>query len=134
LKFTIPESVGGKNTESLEVIISPETQYTEMELYMSMDKNFQLIEEKPSAHLSSTSLAMKFSKLDQKWCTKCTVYLILNVERGDRYYITTTARTANDQLSDLLPAAVYANPFRQECYPYFILRANYDLLVNLEGF
>jgi hypothetical protein len=105
-----------------------------MELYMSLDKNFQLIEEKPSAHLSSTALAMKFSKLDQKWCTKCTVYLILNVERGDRYYITTTARTANDQLSDLLPGAVFANPFHQECYPYFILRANYDLIVDLEGF
>jgi hypothetical protein len=93
-----------------------------------------LIEEKPSAHLSSSSLAMKFSKLDSKWCTKCTVYLILNVARGDRYYITTTARTSNDQLSDLLPGAVYANPFHQECYPYFILRANYDLIINLEGF
>jgi hypothetical protein len=93
-----------------------------------------LIEEKPSAHLSATALAMKFSKLDSKWCTKCTVYFILNVERGDRYYITTTSRTGNDQVSELLPSPVYANPFHQECYPYFILRANYDLKINLEGY
>lgn len=93
-----------------------------------------MIEEKPATHMTSTSLAIKFSKLDSKWCTKCTVYLIFNVERGDRYYITTTPRASNDQISDLLPSTVYANSFHQECYTYFILRANYDLVVNLEGY
>lgn len=134
LSFTIPESVGGKTTESLEVGVEPETQYTNMDLYLSLDSEFQIIEEKPATHTTATSLAVKFSKLDNKWCTKCTVYLILNIERGGRYYITTTPRASNDQVSDLLPSTVYANSFHQECYPYFILRANYDLVINLEGY
>lgn len=103
-------------------------------MYLSLDQDFQIIEEKPSAHFTSTSMAMKFGKLEPKWCTRCTVYLILNIERGDRYYVTTTARADNDQVSDLLPSIVYANAFQQECYPYFILRANYDLVINLEGY
>ena len=59
------------------------------------------------------------------------MYAILNVEDEDRYYITSISRVDNDELSDVTPANIYINPFQQECFLYFVLRAKYDVEFNL---
>lgn len=103
-------------------------------MFLSLDDNFQIIEEKPASHLSKTSVGLKFGTKDYKWCTDCTVYIIMNLVIEDRYYITSVSRADNDVLTTTLPTTVMVNPFQQECYTYFVLKTLQDVRVNVEGF
>ena len=98
---------GGAFLNKLEA----ESQFTSMELHMSLDEKFQIIEERPASHISERAIGLKFSSLDYQWCTNCDVYAIFSVEAEDRYYITSIARTGNDPLQSGLKVTMYANPF-----------------------
>ena len=63
-----------------------------------LDDDFYLIEEKKEAEIIDTGKVFRFTSYDSGWCTKCYVYLILDVVDIGRYYITATARARNPQL------------------------------------
>jgi len=68
-------------------------------MWLSYDKQYYIIEETPSSHILDKAVAIKMSQNDTNWCTKCWVYLIVNVEVEQRYYITSIAKLYNDPLS-----------------------------------
>jgi hypothetical protein len=71
--------------------VEPEEQYSHIEVFLSLDANFKVIEEKPAIHILKNGVAIKFGKNDFEWCVKCYVYLILNISKESRYYITAQA-------------------------------------------
>lgn len=89
LKYYIEsETEDGASTESIEIIITPEDTYVQIEAHVSLDNNFYLIEEKPASHITENGIAIKFGENDFQWCVKCYIYVILNIVEEGRYYIT----------------------------------------------
>ena len=97
----------------MEIKIEPEEQYSPLELTMTFDDRFQIIEGRPSSHISEDSIALTFGSQDYKWdADGKTVYFILNVVKENRYYMTTIARTENDGLTTKIPTTIFVNPFQ----------------------
>jgi hypothetical protein len=112
LKYTIPDEVLEEFTKSVEVYVQPEHSYTPIDMYLSLDQSFYLIEETPSnAHVTSTGKAIKFSDNELNWCRNCDIYIILNVYEEDRYYVTSIGRAENDELSNDIPQDIFINAF-----------------------
>lgn len=134
LKYKIPRQSGGKFTKSYEIQIEPEEQYQPIELFLSLDDTFQIIEEKPASHVSKTSIGLKFGEKDYQWCTNCFIYAIVNIEIEDRYYLTSVARAQNDAFTTTLPSTIMVNPFQQDCFEYFVLKTLEDVRIDVDGF
>lgn len=134
LKYEVPETVLEEVTKSVEIYVQPEHRYLQLDLFLSLDANFYLIEESPAAHLTATGKAIKFTDRDYKWCRNCPVYGILNVYDEDRYYITSIGRVENDELGNVIPTDVFVNPFEQQCFNYFVERTKYDVRFDIEGY
>jgi len=134
LKYVVPEKVLEEDTKSIEIYVQPEHPYTAIDLFLSLDASYYLIEETPAAHISKTGKAIKFTDRDYKWCRNCAVYAILNVYSEDRYYITSLVRVANDELSDVIPADVFVNAFEQQCFAYFVERTKWDARFDVESY
>jgi hypothetical protein len=109
----VPDTVLEEVTKSVEIYVQPEHRYTQVDLFLSLDSSFYLIEETPAAHVSSTGTAIKFTDKDYKWCRNCPIYAIINVYEEDRYYITSVGRVENDELSNVIPTDIFVNPFEQ---------------------
>jgi len=114
--------------------VLPEDDYTPVEMWLSLDKNFYIIEEQPASHVVDNAIAIKFGRDSDRWCTKCWVYIVLNVVVEQRYYITSISKQYNDALSTTLSQDIMVNPFEQECYEYFVLRTKYDARFFVYGY
>jgi len=69
-------------------------------MYLSMDYNFDLIQDKPAVQIVDKGITIKFSKSDYNWCVKCWVYVIINVYDEQRYYIHTKAWSSREEFMD----------------------------------
>jgi hypothetical protein len=134
MKYTIPDEVLEEQTKSVEVYVQPEHAYTRIDMFLSLDQSFYIIEEVPSAHVTSTGSAIKFSDNELNWCRNCDIYVILNVYEEDRYYITSIGRVDNDELSNDIPQDIFINQFAQQCYQYFVERTKFDTRIEVEGY
>ena len=112
VSMRIPRLVSGLPTSSWEVKLEAEQKHASMDLWLSLDDRFQVVEERPAAFFDDRSIGVKFSSTDYAWCTECTVYAIFNVEEEGRHYVSTIARTENDALSAGLATTIYVSPFR----------------------
>jgi len=121
-KYYVPEMTKNAPTLSVEISFEPEHDYSPMEVLFSLDDKINRIEDKPVAHENDEGLTLKFANKDFSWCVKCFIYLVVNVEFEDRYYITSLARQQNDPLTNIIPLRFFANPFQMECYEYFVWR------------
>ena len=54
-------------TRSAEIYVQPEHQYTKLDLYLSLDDTFYILEETPAPHLSASGKAVKFTDKHNKW-------------------------------------------------------------------
>jgi hypothetical protein len=80
LKYYIEsETEDGATTESIEIVVLPEETYVPIDVHVSLDNNFYLIEEKPAPHITDNGIAVKFGESDYNWCVKCYVYIIVNI-------------------------------------------------------
>ena len=68
--------------------MEPEDKYSPIDVFLSMDSNFYLIEEKPAPHVLDQGMGIKFTENDYEWCVRCFIYVIVNVYKEQRYYIT----------------------------------------------
>ena len=93
MKFYIPAKTIDDNldTTSIFLRIEPEDDATRIEMFLSLDSYFYLIEEKPAVHILKDGLAIKFGKQDFAWCVKCWVYAIINIYVEQRYYLTSSS-------------------------------------------
>jgi hypothetical protein len=133
-KYYIPADTSGAWTTSVELKVEAEGPFNPLELHLSMDGYFHLVEELPAAHLLSEGLAVKFGESHPSWCVQCFVYAILNVVEEGRYYVTAEARHGNDALSATLPSEIMVNPFQQECFSYFVLKTQFDVRFDIDGY
>lgn len=134
LKYEIPDKVLEDNTKSVEIYVQPEHSYVPLDLYLSLDSSFYIIEETPAAHVTSTGKAIKFSENEENWCRNCPIYAIINIYADDRYYITSIGRVDNDELSNIIPHDIFVNQFEQQCYQYFVERTKFDVRFDIDGY
>jgi len=110
-KYYIPHDINGALTKSIELSIVPEDSYSQMEIFFSLDAKFYIIEEKPAQHLIEKGVGIKFGQNDFAWCVRCYVYLIVNIYKEQRYYVSSYSRQYNDGLSKGMALTVMINPF-----------------------
>lgn len=134
LRYYIPSAVKRWKTESIEIKIEPEDKYSPIDVYLSLDPHFYLIEEKPANHILDNGIGIKFGKGDFAWCVQCYVYVILNVYDEQRYYVTSNAVREADPFTEKVDLEVMVNPFQQQCWQYFVLRNREDLRVDITGY
>lgn len=89
----------------------PEDSFSRVEMFMSYDAKFSLVEDHRATQVLEDGVAIRASRKDVDWCSKCYVYLLVNVEKEQRYYLTTRAHIFEPNLGPGLPAAVTVNPF-----------------------
>jgi len=86
LRYYIPAAIkerrASRKTESVVVKVEPEDRYSEVDIYLSLDSNFYIIEEAPAFHIMANGVAIKFGKADESWCVQCYIYVIVNVRKG----------------------------------------------------
>ena len=99
------------DTNSVLMKIEPEDDFTRLELFLSQDSNFYILEEKPATHILEDGVAIKLGKRDYDWCTNCYIYLIANVYTEQRYYVTSQSLNAEPDMTESLPTEVLVNPF-----------------------
>ena len=79
LRFYIPGQIKNKGVDNALLKIEPEDGYSRVEMYFSLDPTFYLLQDKAATHVMENGLAVSFDKSDLNWCTKCYVYLLLNI-------------------------------------------------------
>jgi len=122
------------DTNSVLMKIEPEDDFTRLEMYLSRDSNFYLLEEKPATHIMEDGVAIKFGKKDYDWCVNCFIYLIANIYTEQRYYVTSQSLNSEPEMTESLPTDVLVNPFQQSCYGYYVLRTKEDLVFEIQEF
>jgi len=98
LKYYIPDASSDGMTNSLTVKFEPETDFTFVEVFMSLDSSFKIIEERPAQHILEDGIAIEFNSNDYYWCTRCDVYLIINTIESERLYVTAKAESFSDTI------------------------------------
>jgi len=81
MRYYIPSKAGDfqLDTKAIKMSIEPEDDFTRMEMFLSLDANFYLIEEKPATHIMLDGIGIKFGVNDFGWQVKSYVYLIINI-------------------------------------------------------
>ena len=97
--------------DNVLIKIQPEHDFSRVEMYFSLDSNFNLIEEVPASHIMNDGTALRFNSKDETWCFKCYVYVIINVFREQRYYMVTKSSKGNRELSGQASSEIIVNAF-----------------------
>jgi hypothetical protein len=116
IRYYIPSLVKrklkGAVTVSAMIKVQPEDKYTQMDVYMSQDPNFYLLQEKPGVQIIDNGIAVKFMKGDLNWCVKCFVYILVNIYKEQRYYVTAESLWDNEELDKYQDFDIVVNPFQ----------------------
>lgn len=111
IKFYIPGTIKQIDVDHVILAAVSEDAYSRIEMYVSFDSKFSLADDRPSNLVLEDGVAMRLSKKDVSWCSKCYVYLLINVETEQRYYLTTKAYTKEPTLTSAVPLEITVNPF-----------------------
>ena len=79
-------------------------------------------------------IAIRFSDKDINWCRKCYIYLLVNVEVEQRYYVTSMAYMESPVINSKVPLEITVNPFQMNCYYYFVLRVLRDVVFSIKEY
>lgn len=115
LKYFIPEFSSGGLTDTIDIRIEPEGDYKYLEVYVSFDENFSIIEDRPTRHILDNGLSVMINSNDYRWCTSCNLYIIVNMIEDRRVYITSNASPIDTVLFNKLNRYLLANDGQTEC-------------------
>lgn len=74
------------------------------------------------------------NKQDYLWCTRCTIYVVVNMIEDRRVYITSAAGPIDVNLAASLPRRLLANEGKTECLSYSINEKNFNQVYHLNFF
>jgi len=134
LRFDIPEASSAGLTESIDIRIEPEGDYRYLEAYISFDNDFNIIEDRPTRHLLDSGLAVMMNKHDARWCTQCSIYILVNFLDDRRVYVKAAASPINPILSNRLKRFFLANEGRTECLAYTMTAPENDQVYHVNNF
>jgi len=133
LKYQIPSSADSAETKSISLDLVAEGDYRYIEVFMSHDSKFNVIEERPSTHILKDGVSVKLSSRDYQWCVNCWVYFIVNVIDDRRVYATATAHSRTRVLRDNIKTQVLINEGQTECLS-FSVNATEDVICEVNNF
>jgi len=121
LTYYIAEFTGAGATERIEIKFEPEGNYKYIDVFISFDKNFNLIEDKPHYHLLDSGVAVMLNKRDYRWCVDCTLYILVNMIEDRRLYITSDAfSSVTGTMASGVKRKFLVNSGKTECLSYSI--------------
>lgn len=85
-------------TQSLTIKFEPEEDFNFLEVFLSLDSTFKIVEERPAQHILEDGIAIEFNSDDQNWCTRCYVYMIINTIESTRLYVTGEAESFSNTI------------------------------------
>ena len=92
LRYQVPEKLGPLlETQKFEIFIEPEVDYKNIEVHISHDPTFRVLEDKPDLHVTENGISVLMTSKEKLWCTKCNFYLVVNMVHDRRLYATATA-------------------------------------------
>lgn len=90
LRYQVPDD---GLVDKFEIKIEPEVDYKFIEVYVSHDPKFNVIEDKPASHITDDGLSVLMTDKDTRWCINCYVYVIVNMIEDRRIYVTAESLT-----------------------------------------
>ena len=120
LKYKVPENTAYGATEKFEISIEPESDYKYIEAYLSHDRKFSVVEDRPARHVTDEGLSVLLTKTDTRWCVNCYVYVIVTMIEDKRIYVKAEARNSNPALIQGIDTYMLVNGGNLECVSYSI--------------
>lgn len=77
-----------------------------------------MIEDRPAHHILDTGIAVMMNKQDYRWCTDCTIYLLVNMIEDKRVYITGQTTNLSGALMNKVKRYLLVNEGKTECLSY----------------
>ena len=74
-----------------------------MSVYVSLQPRFNVQQQYLPVHVLDGATGVQFGKGDSVWCTKCYIYLLVNVEKEQRYYLSAKAVSTLEELAPRVP-------------------------------
>ena len=128
LRYLVPDYTDIGATYKFEISLEPEIDYKYLEVYVSHDSKYSVIEDRPARHITDEGLSVYMTSEDTRWCVNCYVYLIVNMIEDKRLYVTSQARTVNEGLDTNIVNHFSANEGSLECKSYSIGSIKSDAL------
>lgn len=100
--------------------VEPEDEYSPIDLYFSLDSVIYQIEERKVENILTKGVGFSFTENDFGWCTGCYIYLLVDVIKEGRYYITFTPSPRHRTISTVRTTDMMVNMRQQECFLYFV--------------
>jgi len=91
INYEVPKSGNGGNTEWFEIVVESVDNQSPIDMYLAMDDQFSISSFYPQTFMTDDGIGIKYSDWEEDWCTKCDVYVIVNVLKQGRYYVTITS-------------------------------------------
>ena len=119
--------------------MEPEVDYKNIEVHISRDPTFKVIEDKPDVHVTDKGLSVQMTYKEKLWCTKCYFYLIVNMVHDRRLYAKATASSLGQLGKGMyqdIDNKYIANEGRWECDLYTVISSKNDVtmtIVNWQG-
>ena len=81
-----------------------------------------------------SGLAVMMNKHDARWCTQCSIYILVNFLDDRRVYVKAAASPINPILSNRLKRFFLANEGRTECLAYTMYAPENDQIYHVNNF
>ena len=66
IRYYIPSKIGNKanqaRTDHAIINVNPEKNFTKLDMYLSLDMNFDLLQDKPAVQIVDDGITIKFAK------------------------------------------------------------------------
>jgi hypothetical protein len=79
INYEVPKSGAGGNTEWLEIVVESVDNQSPIELYLASDDQLAIASFFPQKFMTDDGIAIKYTDIEEDWCTNCDIYIIVNV-------------------------------------------------------
>lgn len=111
MRYYIPEMVKNMPIRYVKFAFESENSYERIQLFLSQSNRFDMQQERVPVHVLENGVGLMLTKKDIVWCTKCYIYLLLNIDQEDRYYATARAEGLQDDVPSNIRHEILINPF-----------------------
>lgn len=133
-EFYVPQDANDGYTRAITFTIEGENPYYPIDVYFSLDDTINQIEERKVENLISNGAGFYFTEDDNGWCTRCYVYLYVEITVPGRYYVSAKASARNPVITKDKVSERFVNMRQQDCFQYYVQSDVNDLVVKLDHY
>lgn len=128
LRYDVPRlSQTGGLTNRVRIVISPEAKFEQIRVVFSSDSQLIMREDRASALLLDNSMVVYITDETIRWCTDCSIWLIVNTIGDRRLYVTASAINQNPELLNMVAMQPVVLRNQIDCFSYAVLSSKTDI-------